>query len=839
MEEKRFQQLVLMGKEMFRKYPFTAYTNELSIDEEIYALFGKINEVTSLTNDMVAYLNTFIEEFETNLSVNVQSVFDKLVADGFFENLVNNGVFPEFLSELKRLDLKIDTENKKLKDYVDVQDAKKADLTYVETLFKNIGDSSPKDFVRSETELNSKYPNGADFTVGVVNATDNTTIIYAWDGKKWVKGGLYGGQVIPDDSITESKYQDDSVTRRKTSFQEPFETQINLIDRDKILKGRYQYPQNGGWITQDGWNYSDYFEVKERTRYTSNGVPSFWVWFDLNKTIIPTETNSPSVITSPSNARYCRKVIATANLDTICVFEGVGQFNVPYYYKDNAIIGGDGLIELYNGQIIKKNSLSRNTLNFQTRIPWAQQINLFDKSNYNPYGYITYNTLEMYYSNGWKDSNWFPVIEGETYTTLVDGHWKFKDVNDNFLEGQLLTTVVAPKGAVQACVAFNFQYINSYMVVKGSTYPSSYIPHYYEDRSLIVPSNQADVLGWGDNRFIFPSELFLVENEDYIIRTDNIVYTPNENATYEFGGLNTYSSSKTQLLISPSIAVTYPSRISGIINQNTSESLLQEVSVKISSQTKTNKTPTVLLMGDSITNRSVGYRCNQYLKKYGVIPKNIGRLTNGGGVMGEGREGWRWTDFAGTTVNSNGEKIINQTNSPFINDSGVFDFNYYMTNNSYSGVDIVTLALGVNDISNYSAIPNAVSNYTIEQIIANAKTSMKIMIDSIQAYDDTIKIGVVPPFVSGTGNTARRAREAKFIEEQINYLKTFNNVHIMGNYLGCSTKSGKLGNSTAGTKVNNINETRKGSISTDVHDEENNQWVNGFWTASFIMNMID
>ena len=95
----------------------------------------------------------------------------------------------------------------------------------------------------------------------------------------------------------------------------------------------------------------------------------------------------------------------------------------------------------------------------------------------------------------------------------------------------------------------------------------------------------------------------------------------------------------------------------------------------------------------------------------------------------EGRAGWTTADYM-TNSTKNG-----YTN-PFWNPTAeAFDFSYYMTQQQYSGVDFVVIQLGINDL-----YPSTPRYYKEEPNYSNIWTNMRVMIDSILAYNSGIKI---------------------------------------------------------------------------------------------------
>lgn len=96
-------------------------------------------------------------------------------------------------------------------------------------------DGGPSIFYDTLSELESKYPNGAE-GVALVRETDPARI-YVWNGTEWADYGDYQGLEIKDDSLTSKKYKNNSVTPEKMTIMEKTR---NLFNGD-FAKGRLTY----------------------------------------------------------------------------------------------------------------------------------------------------------------------------------------------------------------------------------------------------------------------------------------------------------------------------------------------------------------------------------------------------------------------------------------------------------------------------------------------------------------------------------------------------------------------------------------------------------------------
>lgn len=164
-----------------------------------------------------------------------------------------------------------------------------------------------------------------------------------------------------------------------------------------------------------------------------------------------------------------------------------------------------------------------------------------------------------------------------------------------------------------------------------------------------------------------------------------------------------------------------------------------DVTIHVHAASGTGATKKVCLIGDSWT-ANVWYP--SYLQaRFADDGDNItliGTVKPWGDYDGcpiiEGHGGWSAIDYA-TYNYPNGEK------NPFWNSTtGAFDFAYYLSSNGLETPDVVTIFLGINDVS---------AGHPLKTV-----TAMQTMIDSILAANSDAKIGVAllpPPCLSQDG----------------------------------------------------------------------------------------
>lgn len=132
-----------------------------------------------------------------------------------------------------------------------------------------------------------------------------------------------------------------------------------------------------------------------------------------------------------------------------------------------------------------------------------------------------------------------------------------------------------------------------------------------------------------------------------------------------------------------------------------------------------------LILGDSLTNFGV------YVNRVGELAENDGLNieligTRGTSYKHEGRGGWSAKHYRDSMS-------YNDYDNPFLTD-GVFDFGSYMERNGFSGVDLVIINLGTNDVNQN----NILTDRNFEQDL----DAYSDIIASVKAYNANVKIAL-------------------------------------------------------------------------------------------------
>ena len=165
-----------------------------------------------------------------------------------------------------------------------------------------------------------------------------------------------------------------------------------------------------------------------------------------------------------------------------------------------------------------------------------------------------------------------------------------------------------------------------------------------------------------------------------------------------------------------------------------------------------------LVIGDSTVTQG-GYICQKLLSCFSTAGGALTLIGTRGTAPAkhEGRAGWKASDYCTRAADGT------YTN-PFYNNG--FDFSHYMATQSYTGVGVVVIQLGINDIF-YAGLDSFSAAATIGY--------MDAMVTSILAYDSSIKV-IVDLLTPPNGNTS--VFTEKYGTSQIEFVYRFNAIRL-------------------------------------------------------------
>lgn len=169
-------------------------------------------------------------------------------------------------------------------------------------------------------------------------------------------------------------------------------------------------------------------------------------------------------------------------------------------------------------------------------------------------------------------------------------------------------------------------------------------------------------------------------------------------------------------------------------------------------------TASALVIGDSTVTQG-DYICQKLLSCFSAAGGALTLLGTRGTAPAkhEGRAGWKASDYC--------TKAADGTYTNPFYDNG-FDFSHYMTTQGYTGVGVVVIQLGINDIF-YAGLDSFSAAETIGY--------MNAMVTSILAYDSSIKV-IVDLLTPPNGNTS--VFTEKYGTSQIDFVYRLNTIRL-------------------------------------------------------------
>lgn len=344
------------------------------------------------------------------------------------------------------------------------------------------------------------------------------------------------------------------------------------------------------------------------------------------------------------------------------------------------------------------------------------------------------------------------------------------------------------------------------------------------------PANYTPVSGpdpdkgydWVSNRLVLPKDIYLLSNTNYSFYCQNMSmnkYVDNDFINYEIALPHAAITTENELHINVPTVGVFDTMVAGKFKGNNS-CLFKDVTLHFTQPS--DKELSILCIGDDTVDLNMPSYIKYHLSYNGIVSNMIGTVNNtttmnGYGLrgltdeFGEGRRGWRMTDFMNATKRNNGT-IYTMDSNPFLNESK-FDFDYYMTMNGYEKVDVVVISVGMNDITgnHNTSSTEDIQDLTMSQNLEKLPLLYKEMITSIHNYDSNIKIIINPTMIKGIDDDFN-IKSLTLTEKLIQELQSIQNVFFTPGYLSQPLFSGA--NSSSISKypmASDINNTKLGS----------------------------
>ena len=298
----------------------------------------------------------------------------------------------------------------------------------------------------------------------------------------------------------------------------------------------------------------------------------------------------------------------------------------------------------------------------------------------------------------------------------------------------------------------------------------------------------------GGLNLVIPPKIYGVSNKEIALYLDNITTTNLDNYIFRKVSGTGDLKSRNRIIYNTDTTGWADKTKLEIYNNNGNKIKDLEIPFKIVSKTANNGiTKKCIFIGDSfIANGNI---TSELVRLFNNDVMNVELLgTRGSGTnKHEGRSGWSSYDYVATSS-------FNNFTNGFLN-NGIFDFGYYINQNSIDVPDYVFIQVGINDIWRPMNGTTTIKN-------------LQTMINSIKAFNSNIKVGIAlvcPPYLGeyGVNNKYNHLKRIKLNETIIDAFsnKESENVFIVPINVNLDT----IYNFTIGTTV--INSRNNNTIS--------------------------
>lgn len=757
------------------------------------------------------------------------------------------------------------------------------EINRLDMITSSLASGSPKAVYATLTALQSAKPTG-DSSIYLVTADGKW---YYWNGT-WTAGGTYQATQLTDSSITTDKLAFNALIGKKGK---------NLFDKSKVQTGKYISAANGTVQNSTGFTASDWIPIQPNTTYSLYKRNQL-AFYDVNKAFLAFSDNTTATtVTSPANAVFLRVTTLVADVDLQQVEQGSARTS----YEKFGVYLDEETVAPFGPDKIKDNSITKAKLNFAP-IEAEYSKNLFNKNTVIANRYISAsNGVELTPSAGVNvsASDWIAIKPNTQYTISKYNQTAVYDANKIYIAstGGVATnsvyTFTTPSNAAWLRMTTDNANLNVQQLELGAaatTYaefgasiPSSALSRNSIPDGLITPEKLSFGIGKYDeavNRLLLPPKMFFVDNlplplyrdnifADNSVNLSSIFKTALINVDFNNGYFPTYQYFDEDIKLDPAkLLATFTIGVKQYTFPDTHYygDILKST---VSATSKTGRTPKIINLGDSLTNRNVPARLKAKLEGYGVAPSVYGTMANGGGVNGEGREGWTFSQFIGKSNQIGGVAITRQTTAgagtlqtnPFLKladatdlannptwcfrntgvfteksyaedtdktgDFYIFDFGYYLATQNFAIPDVVTIALSTNGITD----------------LAGNRLALEVMIKQIKKACPSCKIGVIPTGAWGsnaTGNAVWKTSVVPWVENCMTDVKTYQSsitgLDIVPIWCHVNRDFNFLYG--AATSLSSVNATKKAQRGDYIHWGEPGKAEYANALSSYVMNVI-
>ncbi|MGV2927220.1 SGNH/GDSL hydrolase family protein [Macrococcus capreoli] len=596
----------------------------------------------------------------------------------------------------------------------------------------------------------------------------------------------------------------------------------NLFDKSTVRTGYYANYQTGVESPSANFSVSTFIKVDPSTIYSKSDATQQVAFYDVNKVYTGGVANG-ATFTTTAATQYIKVTVKTVDIVKFMLNKGATLLSYEPFQR---VITASDLNEIYNQTI--------NDTSFYVKL--TGNTNLFNKSTVTSGYYVNYSTGTIAPVSTFSASDYIDVKASTTYTKSDNQQLAYYDLNKDYISGLAsATTFTTPANAKYVRLSVRTADLDSYVMNEGTTLANS-----NETGDLTVDRSKImSLLGTSTNslKVLLPSKITIYKGMQFDIYFDSIIkfYQRFNRGEYYITAQTKLNDGSYELLkgkmlnykwyYKPSTLETF--KIEFRIVENYTETIVDKREITFNVVDKPiGKTIDIVTLGDSFTD---GY---EITKKLSDLMDTDGVQANFIGLHDTGKTGvkddaWSGYSYEWYVNNATGYKRIDRvdegtgtTSNQFFNKTtGKFDFSYYMsTYQNNHNVDAVIINLGLNDVQ----------TKTIQQVkdnMARSRANVQAIIDSIKAYDSTIKVFLwlvpkqnerndyISTYSTSFNNYERLNHNVELFNEMLLEFESQTNVYINATNANFDKENSYLSKSEVTNQMTNANDT----VVSDIH----------------------
>lgn len=594
-------------------------------------------------------------------------------------------------------------------------------FSYLESLLLQVN-GGPIDEVSTESELNAKYPNGANGIV-LVNG-----YLYLWNGSSWKKGSLYQSQGLADKSVVAAKVVDATLPTNKleeytSNLLAKKRTGKNLFNPAKAVDGFYVNHTNGQLYANEDYFTTEKIFAEPGTKIAKN-INERVAFFNINKTeFVSGVAPGQATFTMPPDCYF---------------FQTNGQVTLKSKFQIE--IGNNSTEYEPYKEFLDPEQLGENTVSAKAIVDpivvGRESVNKFDKTNVKFGVYVESTNGNEYANDSYFATGYQKCSPGTVINKNDNERIAFYDAQFVFKSGvaKPCLSVTMPEGCKYYRTSGKKEIFDIFMIQYDTNSADYEEPGGIVEYTQLAPDVRKKIDGDTEFEIQLPTTIYAVAGEQVSIYYRNIIspsidfckgpysvrFQKKSGSNYEkFGtGLDYmyYFSADADLTLAVKI----------FDDSQNLELYSKDINVQVTDKSVKTTTKNIVWIGDSYSD-GFGLAQNTFdiLTSYQKTAESLGVWQTSGETV-------KHNAVAGaSTYNFFRDKISDKTNPFYDPTTQTFDFSYFMAQNfADKTADIFVVALGINDITRKADI----------SAIDDGMDHIQQMIDSAKAYNPDIKI---------------------------------------------------------------------------------------------------